>query len=406
MTEIDIDKGHRQESTDNNRYECKICNIILSSKRSYRGHIRSESHINTVKSTHICRECNYQTKSECRYNRHLQSKKHQYNIEHKKNNIIDNIDDNIELIISNKKNENTENKSIKVLKLRTTTNKTLNTKRKEKRIEDESNSEEEIQEEKEEQLITQTCTKCNIKCTTTLDNFVKHYMNCGTNDMMAEIRSSRNDIKRQIESVKQDNKRVIRNLYKFLMMHHLKNPELKPLLQYEPNYKACMEIFFNSYPSHIHNIAKTALAMHLNDNERFINAIVNAIVYIIKKDDRHKQSVFVSDISRLTHLVKNIEPESSWTRDGRGELFFELIVAPLFDFVYQELINFDTYISENHKELTTLQIDFGYDFWCKLKMFITYISNYKYKNTVLQKVAPKLTYYNYENTTNAISIQN
>jgi hypothetical protein len=75
-------------------------------------------------------------------------------------------------------------------------------------------------------------------------------------------------------------------------------------------------------------------------NDDLCKVLGKAIVEEYKKDDPEDQSMWASDVSRLTFIVKNAigkNKKSKWISDKNGVHFTELIIKPMFEIIKEKM---------------------------------------------------------------------
>ncbi len=96
-----------------------------------------------------------------------------------------------------------------------------------------------------------------------------------------------------------------------------------------------------------HNVMKTLDIIDADDDPKFVKNIVyhfsknllakflgDIIVKLYKKDDIKEQSMFNSDVSRLSYIIREKNGKKySWTQDKTGILVGEYVIQPYLDYI-------------------------------------------------------------------------
>ena len=247
------------------KFKCIFCNVIINKQNNIIKHLNSASHQEIEKDSFVCLVCCYATKSQKLYENHCVSMLHnKKNIKYKTNNNKNKID--------KKNNQNQNNEVINLL-----VNKLDNIEAKFNQIE------------------------YNTKVT---ENKIRQIVSEGVDaSKLAKTTSS---------------------LFNTLSITHHNTPPLLALSDIEIQY--LLNEHFN--PNKINDeyfIEKILIKCYRK--KILINELINLIISKVKNDDINKQGVFVSDISRLTYLVKLTVKQ--WTLDKKGIKFCERIIKPI-----------------------------------------------------------------------------
>ena len=106
----------------------------------------------------------------------------------------------------------------------------------------------------------------------------------------------------------------------FLMTHRKNAPELKKITQ--ENAQALLT----------HENKLYDYLLHFNSENKLDQYIGDIILKYIKKENPEEQSVWNSDVSRLTFLIREIVDESpTWLRDPNGAMFNAKIITPVIN---------------------------------------------------------------------------
>jgi len=112
----------------------------------------------------------------------------------------------------------------------------------------------------------------------------------------------------------------------FLMTHRKNAPELKKITQENAQELLTHENKLYDY------------LLHFNSENKLDQYIGDIILKYIKKENPEEQSVWNSDVSRLTFLIREIIDESpTWLRDPNGAMFNAKIITPVISEVKKYL---------------------------------------------------------------------
>jgi hypothetical protein len=104
----------------------------------------------------------------------------------------------------------------------------------------------------------------------------------------------------------------------FLVTHRKKAPPLKRLTKESTKELICCDEKLLKY------------VLHQNSAGTLSDYISDIILNYIKKDDPNQQSVWNSDVSRLTYLIRDlVGDEQEWLRDPQGAKFTKYVIEPI-----------------------------------------------------------------------------
>ena len=87
------------------------------------------------------------------------------------------------------------------------------------------------------------------------------------------------------------------------------------------------------------DLAQTIIKSH--DNKTIVDYLGNIIVQAYKKDDPTKQSIWNSDSTRLTYMIRElIDKKPDWQVDKKGVKTTRYIIAPLLEYIRQLMADF------------------------------------------------------------------
>jgi len=92
--------------------------------------------------------------------------------------------------------------------------------------------------------------------------------------------------------------------------------------------------------SHDENdLSQTIIICHMN--KTIVDYLGNIIVQAYKKDDPSKQSIWNSDSTRLTYVIRElIDKKPDWQVDKKGVKTTKYIIAPLLEYIRQLMADF------------------------------------------------------------------
>lgn len=94
------------------------------------------------------------------------------------------------------------------------------------------------------------------------------------------------------------------------------------------------------------DLAQTIIKSH--DNKTIVDYLGNIIVQAYKKDDPSKQSIWNSDSTRLTYMIRElIDKKPDWQVDKKGVKTTRYVIAPLLEYIRQLMAEF---IEDNRLE--------------------------------------------------------
>ena len=316
-------------------YKCLYCNIIIKHKTSILKHIESNQHQNNEKTTFICVDCEFTSKSEKIYNNHLVSKTH-------KKNGLDNI---------------ICQKNIKIQKDKQSTN-NFN----------------KVAESLKKDIINE------------IKNEIKNEMN--------KNKITREEVKQIVKEGVDESKfaKSTSAVLNKLKNNFPGNPPLMCLNDYSSQILLSQK--FNTKLSSDNYAVEKALILSYK-HKKLVMELVNLLLSQIKHEDKTKQGVFVSDISRLTYLVKITVKD--WLNDKRGLKFAEKVIQPLLDTIKSRLRDFHNYfVDKGEDDVDDVDDIEHYEFYQEnytyISNLIKNINNETLCQEILNKITPHLQY--------------
>lgn len=132
----------------------------------------------------------------------------------------------------------------------------------------------------------------------------------------------------------------------YLIQHHNNAPPLKQITNDE-----CKKIKYNTY-------SNDDFVNELTDyyyDKTLVSHIGDFIVRIYKKDDKDDQSIWNSDTTRLTYIIrKSIDDKRpDWTMDKKGNDTCEYIIDPVIEYIKNCINESYEHLGEENKEDNT-----------------------------------------------------
>jgi len=77
-------------------------------------------------------------------------------------------------------------------------------------------------------------------------------------------------------------------------------------------------------------------------NNVLIDQIIEAILFIYKKDDPSKQSIWVTDTSRHNYIIKELlhDDDSKWVIDKKGVKSEKYLIKPILDHIRKRIVEY------------------------------------------------------------------
>lgn len=169
----------------------------------------------------------------------------------------------------------------------------------------------------------------------------------------------------------------------FCMANYKNAPQLAPI---EDISKIKVEYKDDTY------FAKEIVSKY--QNSKLVEYIGDFIVNIYKKEDCSQQSIWSSDVSRLTYIISEAveKNKTTWTTDKNGIKVGELIVKPTLEYIKKLLQIFvqdcsDEIMSDN---ISASRCDRLGEYQKLSTNIIIHIDNNALKNDIMKYLAPRL----------------
>lgn len=126
-----------------------------------------------------------------------------------------------------------------------------------------------------------------------------------------------------------------------------------------------------------------------HNHDMLPHCIGNLLVKYYKKEDPSQQSIWNSDASRLTYVIKELlaNNQTSWNRDSKGLKTKEYIIIPMLNYIKQYICDYIDKSTSNISNLTTKQCTKIVEEQVKLGLIIQYI-NTNLAEDIVKYIAP------------------
>jgi len=155
-----------------------------------------------------------------------------------------------------------------------------------------------------------------------------------TNNYIAQLQKENEQLHKIIETSQETHKVSTTTLDKsvdaltYLTQNRKKAPVLQQLTQEKAKEMLLYEKRLYDY------------LLYHNDEGTLDHYIGDIILKYIKKDDPDYQSVWSTDLARLTYLVRNlVEDEQVWQRDAKAVMFTKCVIMPIINYLKTYLCN-------------------------------------------------------------------
>lgn len=237
------------------------------------------------------------------------------------------------------------------------------------------------------------CDYCN-KTFSTHSNLLKHENKCVSKllkikELELELKYANKQIEILKKNLDEDKKNTtIYNvsIKKFIQQQYSDAPPLEGLenyaaLKFEEEYESedSMEDEFISIISYNHT--QNSLHQYLGD----------FIVKYYKKDDPKQQSVWSSDVSRLTYIIKELldNKQSIWNHDYKGVKTKSYIINPLLQYIKKILNDYWVANIDNFKNLDVDYLNKLFTIFKSIHEIKKEIDSGRLANTIIKYIAPK-----------------
>ncbi len=259
-----------------------------------------------------CKPCNYQSDNKTNFLKHKQSEKHMQNDKIFEKSELDNVISEILQYMCEYCDKPHTTVASLVCHEKTCSNKKLIT-------------------QKYETIITKLKKECEVKINTisakcdSLETQIK---------LLEKNIVSRDDMIEMLTMYKDDMKSVSVSALQYIT-HNYAPPAIKVLkLEEYPKLEYMIELLDNNETNFVREIIFQA------DNENLHKYLGAIIVKLYKNDDPNQQSMWNSDVSRLSYLMREkIGDKDAWTADKSGVKILEFVIKPFLQYILSLIKN-------------------------------------------------------------------
>lgn len=120
------------------------------------------------------------------------------------------------------------------------------------------------------------------------------------------------------------------NYFNYIVQHYPNTPALEP-----------QESYVNLLEAKTMTLIEV-VTMYYYDN-KLVNFIGDYIIKLYKKEENKNQSMYATDISRLTYIISeccNKTKENIWSYDKKGSKIKKIIIEPALNYLRENLVKF------------------------------------------------------------------
>ena len=204
------------------------------------------------------------------------------------------------------------------------------------------------------------------------------------------------DIVQKQSNTVENNSETIKKSMNVLTFVTKQYPNAPPMEQLEHDQfnKITKSLMYDNKNKKKTNHSLEEIILFYFERNKLAEILGKAIVEEYKKDDPNDQSMWASDVSRLSFIVKNVigkTNKSKWISDKNGVHLTELIIKPMFEIIKKKM---KEYIQNNKITETVIRDDDMEDITVRLSRMqsagelISLINLGKLDSKVLKYVAP------------------
>lgn len=234
------------------------------------------------------------------------------------------------------------------------------------------------------------CKHCH-SIFTRQSNLSKHVKTCAPNTALIKLK----ELETKVEMLNKQNRELKEyikvskpgNTYNVSIKNYVKQnyPDAPPLEGMADYAKIKYDSVENEYEEHfiftvVYHYRHHALTGYLGD----------FIIKCYKKDDPSQQSVWNSDVSRLTYIIKELfaNKDSVWNHDYKGVKVKKCIIDPLLKYI-RDIINQYWIVSmENFNKLETVKLIELQEILVTLQLIKTDIETGNLADNMIKYIAP------------------
>lgn len=132
--------------------------------------------------------------------------------------------------------------------------------------------------------------------------------------------------------------------------------------------------------------------LYFYNNGKLIKHISDCILNEYKKENKNEQSVWSSDVNRLTYIIKDIlkDDATEWAYDKKGVNVCRYIITPLLNYIHNEIMEYMDDISvniQNHGKMSN-KMKKQMDTFPACNAILDKINNDTLRNEILRYIAP------------------
>ena len=260
-------------------------------------------------------------------------------------------------------------------------------------------------------ILSYDCRFCD-NSYSTASNLSKHLKNCLLKKQLVDnFVQKEKDMKKEIEELRKDIAKEIAHRHDVVSVLTVENKNMKILLNNASNImdkSISAYNYINKYypdaPTLEYITDIPALDEELSEdkvvdtimsqyrNETLVSFIGDIIIKNYKKEDPKEQSIWNSDVDRLTYMIKTIinDNNSQWAVDKKGLDTIKQIIEPILRFIRKHMMNYVRSYKLAKRSDSTEKIMNVMDDMRDLNAVITSIENGYLSNSILKYMAPRL----------------
>jgi F0F1-type ATP synthase delta subunit len=194
------------------------------------------------------------------------------------------------------------------------------------------------------------CTICNVTFTSK-SSYTKHMQKCKQDNEVMKLKMENEILRERFKMQEECNKKLAEKDSKLAEKDKIINSlaktsgkSIKNVLAFvTQNYKnapALTQIEDCSYLlKHNENYSLGKIISHYHQNNKLIDHLVDLIEHHYKKKNPAEQSLWSSDVSRLSYVINTkVHNEIvNWVSDKKGNITAEIVIAPVIDMCINEV---------------------------------------------------------------------
>lgn len=231
----------------------------------------------------------------------------------------------------------------------------------------------------------------------TIDKLEKQNQNLEKQNqtLMDIVKKQSNVVENNSEAIKKSSETINKsiNVLSFVAKQYPNAPPIEEL-EYDKFNEITKCLMYDNKKKKINHSIEEIILFYFERN-KLPETLGKAIVQEYKKDNPNDQSMWASDVSRLSFIVKSVigrsSKKSKWVSDKNGVHFTELIIKPMFEIIKDKM---RTYIKNKKIEDSEIRDNQMEDITARLGLMqsagelIRQINLSKFDKKVLKYVAP------------------